>query len=643
MVSFADPLSADSEALFGLSVTPDKSTICFMPTATCEFHNELPSIDPQERNGWDTQWRVSLSADAPPPIFEGQWSDEHYCDPDNGAVHAGIPQAWINDFYNILFHEGNPLGDMERCGREPGTPHSRCGIQIVLCDTDALQLNFSSFPFPRGREVTPFAVKLYGAEWTCPWDDEPGLHRRSLPNHWVLRRKTSPKELNKIRLTVPESRVFAIATQGPGINSDDISQYGSLICLYYVPKPGQALSQIDRERSLLKKALPVKLQTLPFIYGAIYPQGLNALLTALKLPPKRRELHATFASTWGIHFSENPIRRSWLYHCILGHPFLEAVYVHSYNRFFLSGSRLLANLIWDERAKGEALQQKCSECFNVDALPKELRDFLFDHNAPFSKLRFQVNVQYYMPGERLVKQRGPDGKEQETLVPDLIQCLRPHYAVANMPFPGGNPKDLVCGLFAMKLYGAEFTDKRNEGGISHFPHGLPSGFLLKTVHTHEGTTDVYGTIYHHWLASPNNCQIAGTDNHNISQSFYSVVMGKCMQFCDAYDNNRPWDENEVTAIVTLHILSSEEMWYPLLREDSRDNDVVKESDVVRLMCRPFTSGEELFPIDREESLSSVAQKLYMTYTIAHGRESKNPFEELCTLLPVELIPDIDDW
>jgi hypothetical protein len=293
-------------------------------------------------------------------------------------------------------------------------------------------------------------------------------------------------------------------------------------------------------------------------------------------------------------FSDTPVRQSWLYQHqqdISDRPFLEAVYAHAYNNFSAYLKLfLLANLIWDERVKDEALRQKCLEYFNTNALPLELQTFLFDPNAPFAKLRFQINIQDFMPGQ------------------ELIQCLRPHYAVANMPFPAGRgAADLVNGDFAMKLYGAHFTNQNNEDGTSHFPYELPLGFLLKKVHIHEGTTKTDGVVHHFWVASPNNCQIANTDKHNISQSFYSVVMGKCMQYCATYSDTRPWD-GDVTAIVTLHIVLEDGSGYS-------DADIIKRNST--------------------KSLPETAKKCYDAWEDRHQHDiakTKNPFKEFYDLL-----------
>ncbi|MDR2420060.1 MAG: hypothetical protein LBD40_01950, partial [Puniceicoccales bacterium] len=458
---FINSLSAYDES--GFFLMPDNPLLLYY-TPEAVKSDTLPAY-------WSSTWNIALYATTTrssdplnllPPSFEAQWTDAHY---QRNLRRNDVLQTWENDFRVTPFLEGNPLEDMERCGRKLQTLHSRYGIQIVPCNIDVLQLNFSTFPFPEGHKNTFFAVKLYGAEWVRPWDDIPGLCRRSLPGGWVLRQKTSSVALNHIRLTSPESHVFAIAIQGPGINSGDITQYGSLICLYYVPKPGQALSRIDQSRSLLKEILPGKLKAMQdFILSEDW--HWNLLVSSLKppvqatssaksgkatrvpdAPPARpkpwsplREVPSKGKVKGITCFSDTPVRQSWLYQHqqdISDRPFLEAVYVHSYGSVTFNpyGSLSLVNLIWDERVKGEALREKCSEYFNVDALPQELRDFLFGPNAPFAKLRFQIHIQRYMDGSKQVEETTSDGKKQKITVPDLVQCLRPHYAVANMPFP----------------------------------------------------------------------------------------------------------------------------------------------------------------------------------------------------------------
>jgi hypothetical protein len=280
--------------------------------------------------------------------------------------------------------------------------------------------------------------------------------------------------------------------------------------------------------------------------------------------------------------------------------FFEAVYVHAYTDFTPPGTVLLVNLIWDVGERSEDLRQVCRQRFNTDALPQELQDFLFQENPPFAKLRVQVLMHPYRKGAA------------------KIQLLRPHYAVANMPFQHG-AGDLVCGLFAMRLYGAQFVNGGNEGGTSHFPTPLPPGFCLKSVHTHSGADKRNNEV---WIASPDNCQIAETDDHGVSRSFFSVVMGKCMQYCDHYSRSRPWDA-EVTAIVTLHILSNRgESFY--------------DSDISLLEYYKNKQGTRVEPaIPDGTPLSAAAKILHDAWEIKHRADNpkpKNPFQEFYDLV-----------
>jgi hypothetical protein len=208
---------------------------------------------------------------------------------------------------------------------------------------------------------------------------------------------------------------------------------------------------------------------------------------------------------------------------------------------------------------------------------------------------------------------------------EKIQLLRPHYAVANMPFQRG-AGNLVNGNFAMRLYGAKFRYEGNEGGTSHFPAKLPPGFYLKGVHTHSGRDKNNNEI---WIASPNNCQIDGTDEHSVSRSFYSVVMGKCMQYCDSYSNNRHWD-TEVTAIVTLHTLFdfSSKGFY--------------EMDMSLLERYKDEQGKKIDPaIPDGTPLSVAAKTLHGAWEIMHRNDQpkpKNPFQELYELVGVQEDP-----
>jgi hypothetical protein len=497
-----------------------------------------------------------------------------------------------------------------------------------------------------------------------------------MPNGWVLRKKNSSAELRTLRLS-SDSRLFAAVVQGPGINSGNPSQYGSLLCLYYVPQSNQGINQADQGRALFT-ALQRKLSGLqnlvrqdtqtamPEHFAAQVLGPLSVILTPAPTPPKaktveiavpvvpkprtpappRREHEtppipppspqpapraAAARAPWHPQepelraiklfpdfltekfrlgfFPDNCVPRfSFLYHTNTAFlRFFEAVYVHAYTDFDPPGTTLLVNLILDAREKSEDLRQICRQRFNTDALPKELQELLFQENPPFSKLRVQILMHPYR-----------EGKEK-------IQLLRPHYAVANMPFQHG-AGNLVCGTFAMRLYGAQFMNNGNEVGTSHFPTPLPPGFCLKNVHTHSGTDKQNREI---WIASPNNCQIAGTENYSISRSFFSVVMGKCMQYCDNYSNGRPWD-TEATAIVTLHILSNRsENFY--------------SSDISLLECYKNAEGKRVEPAIPDGTPLSVAAKiLYNAWEIMHRGDKpkpKNPFQELCELVGVQANPD----
>jgi hypothetical protein len=235
------------------------------------------------------------------------------------------------------------------------------------------------------------------------------------------------------------------------------------------------------------------------------------------------------------------------------YPFPEAVFIHAYNSFMSLSEILAANLLWEETAKGEDLRKICQTYFNVDPLPQDLQNILFDTNPSFHKVRFQIVIQPYLTGQ-----------DSDSKGNDYTQLLRPHYAIANGLCPGGKEKHcqaLVNARYAMRLFGTSFIDAHHSEAATDsttnpagFQGTLPENFLLKNVSTHEGTT-----IQHNkekipsgsWVASPNNCQIANTGNHEKSQSFFSCVIGRCM----VYNQPNDW-EPENTMIVTLHILLS---------------------------------------------------------------------------------------
>jgi hypothetical protein len=606
----ASPLSAyDSSGLF--VVPDDVGVLCYAPGA--DYDGPPPDL-------WSKEWRVSLAVSTPdksrelplPPIFEAQWTDEYHNGCLQGLPSSDVIQAWENDFQGTPFPEGNPLENLKRCGRALETPHSRYGTQIVQCDADALprlRLNFSSFPLPKGMF---FAARLLGASWVHHRDDVPGLYQRSLHDDWVLRKKESRGELNEIRLTTPGSRVFAVVIQGPGINSGDPTQYGSFICLYYIPNTGdRALNRVDRRRELLRKVLCGKLSALKIQKPEEAPWHpiLPTLTPPALMPRPETPFSATINNSMNriVCFSETPVRQSWLYDIRTSaanfrRPFLEAVYVHSYDTFnACTHLLLLSNLIWGEKAKGEELRQKFEERFNIDAIPPVLLNDLLSLslNDLFGEIYFQINVQCFIPGR------------------EMIQCLRPHYMIANMPYPDNiYPCELIRKPVLMKLYGKRFSDNNNDGGAtSDISITPPAGFLLKWVHTHEGSNRGM-----YWRASPNNCQILGTDNHGVSISFFSVVVCRCIPHQDTYNSDRKF-EDKYKIFVTLHIVL----------EDSRfDTD----ADI----ARHNTTG----------SLCEIAKKYHDAWETKHQSDSpkpKNPFREFYDLLrpndPPEAHPTAD--
>ncbi|MDR0557034.1 MAG: hypothetical protein LBG43_04080 [Treponema sp.] len=123
-----------------------------------------------------------------------------------------------------------------------------------------------------------------------------------------------------------------------------------------------------------------------------------------------------------------------------------------------------------------------------------------------------------------------------------------------------------------------------------------------------------------WGVSPSNCCIAGTGNNKVSQSFYSIVIGKCMAYCDTYQapNQRPWDP-EITAIVTLHIVLENGFGYT-------DTRIVQHNAT------------------ENQTLSTVAQTIYEGWEEKHqgdapNQKPKNPFQAFYDLMRVEA-PDV---
>jgi hypothetical protein len=588
-----------------------------------------------EDGGWQGENRPSLiGLDA---RFSAQWTEEarHQAESTGGVRGAEMIHSFEDDLERFLFPQGNPLSSLECLGLRIHGPVDaprhvplRYLFEVAPCESD--EVTFTLQSFSSLLDDQPVAIATWGAEFLNDYDAVPGLRRKMLPSRFLIRYKGSEDgsgKFNRIRLS-PHSRCFAMLLYGRGIGGNP-DQCGALLCMYYLPKlkpiePNtpiacQPLRGIDGRRTLLRTVLLEKLRA---FYNVYSPDDFDDLRNTLSpifpslMPPTLPTRHEIpRGTTPGIrhiaHFSnvDIPVRQSWLYQTS-GRPFLEAVYVHSYTQFNPYGSALLANLLWDVKEKSEALERRCLKFFNTDALPPELQDFLFDPNAPFSKLRFQINVQRYMPGWKRVK---------NVDVPDPIQLLRPHYAVANMPClersgEGGRGfcTAIVGGGFATRLYGAEFQDAP-DGGNPYFKGHLPQGFCLKPVSTHEGAWWNEGLKKSfpagYWLASPDRCQIVGTDIHRISRSFYSVVMGKCMQYCDDYKEvkDRPWDSGN-TAIVTLHVVLTE-----------HDEDII----------RHYSDGSQSL------SLSRIAKECHDAWEETHKADNpkpKNPFTEFHDLL-----------
>jgi hypothetical protein len=161
------------------------------------------------------------------PSFEAQWTEtpqqQHH------QNQTDFLANWEKDLGNTKIFKDNPLKDLVRCGCSLAAENSRYGIQIVASDGESVTLRFPNFQ----QNVKLFAVKLYGAEWQCPWDEGKELHQRSLPNGFLLRNENSSDALNTIHL-LSAPCCFAIEIQGPGIGSENSNQYGSLVYLYYI-------------------------------------------------------------------------------------------------------------------------------------------------------------------------------------------------------------------------------------------------------------------------------------------------------------------------------------------------------------------------------------------------------------------------
>jgi hypothetical protein len=225
--------------------------------ATYYFTPETQFIEAKP-SSWSDSWRVSLRGPNAllEPIFEGQWTEAVY---QNHRLND-IVVGWINDFNKNPFPGTNLLDDLSRCtGDHPNQSRSwthptHHGIQVVgPCNGQIVMLDFSNFPLADNQL---FTVKLYGdgVEWQSPWDDgasDPMIHQCSLPNGYVLRKKTSSENFRRIHFQSPAlSQRFALLIQGTGIGSRDPHRWGSILCLYYVTK-----NSISNDRSILESVL----------------------------------------------------------------------------------------------------------------------------------------------------------------------------------------------------------------------------------------------------------------------------------------------------------------------------------------------------------------------------------------------------
>ncbi|MDR2377786.1 MAG: hypothetical protein LBD54_03490 [Puniceicoccales bacterium] len=130
------------------------------------------------------------------------------------------PRKTAEEFFQSFgtFPEGSPLTDLLLCGGRVRSFRSYYDVQVIEGwkeeseKGNPLALYFAGL---RTRTPAPLAIKLYGAEFLCPWDDEPGVHRRSLPNDWLIRRSSSGDSLDQIRLD-SVGKCFAALLYVPG-------------------------------------------------------------------------------------------------------------------------------------------------------------------------------------------------------------------------------------------------------------------------------------------------------------------------------------------------------------------------------------------------------------------------------------------
>ncbi|MDR0728283.1 MAG: hypothetical protein LBF21_01555 [Puniceicoccales bacterium] len=269
--------------------------------------------------------------------------------------------------------------------------------------------------------------------------------------------------------------------------------------------------------------------------------AIAATLTGpLLAPPHAGELRARrFSPPWTplLYFSDKPAlgdpqaERNVPFRTLLGRerPFSRFVTLHPYRDFTPRRSPLAADILLDTEAKGEELCQICEQSFNPEALPPELRAVLFNPQAPWDKLRLQVHAQFYQL---------PNGQGEG----ESTHHLYPHHAIS--------PRQMNFVLFtgeycAMRLFGATFEDNRHDSSAQRpdarhtlSREQLPEGFLSKQVNA-----DTHIPFPHFLRPLADRCRVVGTDDPNVSRSFFSFVMGYCLS-----------KGNGITAVLTLHIL-----------------------------------------------------------------------------------------
>ncbi|MDR2377430.1 MAG: hypothetical protein LBD54_01600 [Puniceicoccales bacterium] len=227
---------------------PGEITVCCAPQDRTAFVGpesltELADADTLPEQ-FSRRWRPQIKDVS--TSFEFQWTQDYYQACLEGRQSLLDPVVSYHDVLRrISFPEGNVVDWQRRYDRLENDPNFRHSIQLIVLQDKEMELSFENFAGVDGYNE-PFAVKLYGAEWLCPWDDREGSRVRSLPNGGLLRRASSAADLRKIRLTTlctastpsdgEEAKFsgFVVEIQGPGINSGDRTQYGSLLCVFLV-------------------------------------------------------------------------------------------------------------------------------------------------------------------------------------------------------------------------------------------------------------------------------------------------------------------------------------------------------------------------------------------------------------------------